>query len=65
MLKSSCKLAAFIVGLLIAAAPFATSAMAQDWPQRPVRFILPFGPGSAADTLARVLGERAGASRWW
>lgn len=40
-----------------------TQALAADWPQRPVRFILPFGAGSAADTVARVLGDNLSA-RW-
>jgi tripartite-type tricarboxylate transporter receptor subunit TctC len=30
----------------------------QAWPQRTVRFIVPFGPGSAADTAGRLLAER-------
>jgi tripartite-type tricarboxylate transporter receptor subunit TctC len=38
-------------------------ALAAEWPQRPVRFILPFGPGTAADTVARVVGDHL-SSRW-
>lgn len=34
------------------------SAWAQAWPSRPIRFIVPFIPGSAPDVLARGLGER-------
>src|SRR5215831_3778151 len=34
------------------------SAMAQDWPTRPVTMVVPFAAGSASDTLARVLGAR-------
>ena len=32
------------------------------WPQggRPVRIIIPFPPGGAADTLARILGQQIG-----
>ncbi len=56
-------LGAFVFGLATLFAAFTTPASAQDWPQRVVRFILPFGPGSAADTLARVLGEDL-ATRW-
>ena len=36
----------------------AGSAIAQDYPQKTVRFVVPFPPGGATDGLARVLGER-------
>jgi tripartite-type tricarboxylate transporter receptor subunit TctC len=36
---------------------------AQTWPQRPVKFILPLGPGSGADIGARLLADRLTA-RW-
>src|SRR5437016_8229491 len=35
----------------------------QNWPQRPVKFIVPFGPGAGADIGARLLSERLPA-RW-
>jgi len=55
--------AASIVALSAAGTICSTQALAADWPQRPVRFILPFGAGSAADTVARVLGDNLSA-RW-
>ncbi len=33
-------------------------AQAQTWPQRPVKFIVPFGPGAGADIGARLLADR-------
>ncbi len=36
---------------------------ALTWPQRPVKFIVPFGPGAGADIGARVLADKL-QSRW-
>jgi tripartite-type tricarboxylate transporter receptor subunit TctC len=49
--------------LAVAMATCAPPAFAQPWPQRPVRFILPFGPASGADTLGRLFADRLSA-RW-
>ena len=35
-----------------------TPAASSTWPQRNVRFIIPFGPGSGADISARLISER-------
>jgi len=43
---------------LIAAGSFAASAVAQDYPTRPVHIIVPFAAGGSADTLGRLIGER-------
>ena len=56
-------LAAICALVLSFALPATAAAQAQEWPQRPVRFILPFGSGSAADISARVLGDNL-SLRW-
>ena len=46
--------------ILIAVAAFAAAlpAAAQSYPQRPVRFVVPYAPGGSTDTLARSMGSR-------
>src|SRR5262245_35704682 len=38
-------------------------ANAQDWPSRPVKFIVPLGPGSGTDISARLIAEQL--TRLW
>jgi tripartite-type tricarboxylate transporter receptor subunit TctC len=46
------------LGLAAHAQPAAT-----DWPNKPIRWVVPFPPGGAMDAIARTLGERP-ARRW-
>lgn len=48
-------MAAFLLAAFLLAAPGA--ALAQAWPNKPIRFVIPFGPGSATDALARIAGQ--------
>jgi tripartite-type tricarboxylate transporter receptor subunit TctC len=52
-MKVTVLLAAAAASLVSMTAHAASSA----WPQRPVRFIVPFGAGSATDVVARTLGQ--------
>ena len=42
---------------LLAAVLASTAAVAQDYPSRIVKFIVPFGPGGPADVAARLVGK--------
>ena len=50
-----------LIGLAIASSILAATALpsvAQNWPTRPVRVLLPLGPGSGADIGARLITEK-------
>lgn len=59
---------AMVMGALLAASmAFPMSALAADtptaatsdqWPQRPLRFVVPYPPGGPLDTMARMLAEK-------
>ena len=50
-------------GILSTLTAFVAPAGAQEWPQRTVRLILPFGPASATDIAARLISDEL-ATRW-
>lgn len=53
MVSMLARLAVVLVAALGATAP----VLAQDWPSRPIRIVVNFPPGGAADVLARALGQ--------
>src|SRR5215216_2152024 len=46
-----------IVFALMALLTTVLPAVAQDWPAKPVRIIVPFGPGSTPDVVARLIAD--------
>ena len=50
-----------LLAALLAAAvtlPAVPAAMAQDYPQRPIRMIVPYPPGASTDTLGRTVANK-------
>jgi tripartite-type tricarboxylate transporter receptor subunit TctC len=56
-MRSTRAFALALASLIAIAAP----AFAQDWPTKTVRIIVPFGPGSTPDIIARLLADRLAA----
>jgi tripartite-type tricarboxylate transporter receptor subunit TctC len=52
------RMAALGAGVAIVDAVSATSALAQGFPTHPIKIVIGFGPGSAADILARLVGKQ-------
>jgi tripartite-type tricarboxylate transporter receptor subunit TctC len=48
----ACVAAAFALAVMPVPSP------AQSWPQRPVKFLIPLGPGSGVDITARLLADK-------
>ena len=45
------------LALLFSGLIFSATALAQSYPNRPIKMIVPFPPGQASDTISRLVGE--------
>jgi tripartite-type tricarboxylate transporter receptor subunit TctC len=57
-LRARIGIATALLGALSALALLAAPAAAGDFPERPIRLIVPFPPGGPNDTIARVVAQR-------
>jgi tripartite-type tricarboxylate transporter receptor subunit TctC len=58
MLSRTVKIAVFCAGVAMASLASAPSVMGQSYPVQPIKVLIGFGPGSAADILARLVGKQ-------
>jgi tripartite-type tricarboxylate transporter receptor subunit TctC len=56
------KMAALCAGVTMSSVAGMTSISAQTYPTQPIKVVIGFGPGSAADILARLVGKQMEAS---
>jgi len=49
---------AFCAAALLAIGPIVHAQSAAKWPEKPVRYIVPFSPGGVSDGVARLLAEQ-------
>jgi tripartite-type tricarboxylate transporter receptor subunit TctC len=48
------------IASILAALAFSVSAFAQDYPNRPIKIVVPYAPGGGADLLTRLIGQQLG-----
>src|SRR4051812_26977684 len=58
MLSRCLKMVALCAGVAMTSVAITTAVSAQAFPTQPIKVLVGFGPGSAADILARLVGKQ-------
>lgn len=53
------------LALALATLTFSCTALAQAWPAKPIRIVVPFPPGGGTDIIARETSQRVAAATGW
>lgn len=53
------------LALALAATTFSCAALAQAWPAKPIRIVVPFPPGGGTDIIARETSQRVAKATGW
>ena len=56
--RTACRLT--LAAMVAAGALIGAPAFASDYPQKPIKLVVPWAPGGATDVIARVIGQRIG-----
>jgi tripartite-type tricarboxylate transporter receptor subunit TctC len=56
MIRLAARLALLVAGCAAGTGLFATGVLAQDYPNKPIRLIVPFGAGGGSDYVGRLVG---------
>ncbi len=48
----------FRIGVALCATVLSCGALAQAWPSHPIKFIVPYTPGTGMDMIARAVGPK-------
>ena len=54
-----------VLGMALALSPIAAQAQAQDYPNRPIRLLIPFPPGGGTDFVSRTVATKLSETSKW
>ncbi len=57
-MSTCCRLDRAVIALLVLSAQLPAIAFAQDYPSRPIRYLVPYGAGSIGDITARTVSQK-------